>query len=196
MISCLRRKGSDNVSNLTVDKAIEIGIQAGVKEALDRIQRDKEDKFKYRHDRRLRNTKLLLRNYNKFRLHCKNAVYTSSQLNEINAIDVLDELDNIDDEGMYINSIKKTHDRTYIIVKHINRMIQLYKYSAEMDNDPNALRRYKVIQMLYVSGKNKTFSEIAEELEVSEKTVARDMKQGVEELSALIFGIDGIKLEV
>jgi DNA-directed RNA polymerase specialized sigma24 family protein len=187
--------GSDNVGNITIDKAIEIGVQAGVKEALDRIQKHKEDKFKYRHDKRLRNTKLLLRNYNKFRLHCKNAVYTSSEIDELNAIDVLDQIDSIDDEGLYINSIKKTHDRTYIIIKHINRMVQLYKYSAEMDNDSNALRRYKVITIVYMSVKSKTYKEIAEELEVSEKTITRDIRQAVEELSSLIFGIDGLKLE-
>lgn len=184
------------MSNITFEKAIEIGIKAGVREALDRIQKDKDDRFKYRHDRRLRNTKLLLRNYNKFRLHCKNAVYTSEQLREINVIDVLDDLNNIDDESLYINSIKKTHDRTFIIVKHINRMIKLYEYSAKMDHDATTIRRYTVIKKFYMSNKKITYTEIAEELQVSEKTISRDIQQGIEDLSSLIFGIDGIKLEV
>lgn len=184
------------MNNITFEKAIEIGVQVGVREALDRMQKEKDDKITYRHDRRLRNTKLLLRNYNKFRLHCKNAVYTSDQLRELEAIDVLSELNDIDDESLYVNSIKKTHDRTYIIVKHINRMIRLYKYSAEMDKDGNAIRRYKAIEMFYISSKNANYEEIAKELSVSEKTISRDLQQGIEDLSGLIFGIDGIKLEV
>lgn len=184
------------MSNISLDKAIEIGVQAGVKEALDRIEKANKERIHSRFDRRLRNTKLLLRNYNNFKMHCNNAVYTSKQLKSMNALDILDELENIDDESLYINSIKKTRDRTYIIVKHINRMLQLYKYSVEKSNDVNAIRGYEAIQMFYLSNEKKTYDQIAEDLNVSERTVFRDIKQGIEDLSALIFGIDGIRLEV
>lgn len=183
------------MNNITVEKAIEIGIQAGIREALDRIQRDKDDKFKYRHDRRLRNTKLLLRNYNSFKTHCKNAVYTSSQLDESNAIDILDECDCIEEQELYVNSIKKTHDRTYIIMRHLNRVFSFYKYNAEKNKDENAMRGYKAIVLFYLSGKKMTFDEVSKELSVSERTVYRDIKQSVEDLSVLIFGVDGIKIE-
>lgn len=182
--------------NISTEKAIEIGIQAGVKEALDRIEKANKERIKSRHDRRLRNTKLLLRNYNNFKVHCNNAIYASEQIKELNAIDILDELDNIDDETLYINSIKKTHIRTYIIVQHINKMIEFYKYKSETDSDENAIRRYNATELFYMSDNRKTYEEISETLNVSERTIFRDIKQAVEELSVLIFGVDGIKLEI
>jgi predicted DNA-binding transcriptional regulator YafY len=181
--------------SVSIDKAIELGVQAGVKEALDRIEKANEERIKHRHDRRLRNTKLLLRNYNNFKLHCRNALYTSKQLNDMHAIDILDEVDTIDDETLYVNSIQKTHDRTYIIVKHINRMLLLYEYSAIKSKDENAIRGYKAIKLFYLSLEKKSDDDIATELDVSKRTFYRDIKQAVEELSSLIFGIDGIKLE-
>ena len=184
------------MSEVLIDRAIELGIKAGIKEALSRIEKAKQEKIKSRHDRRLRNTKLLLRNYNNFKMHCKNAIYTSKQVEEMHIEDILDECDDIDDEGLYVNSIKRTHDRTYIIVKHINRMLQFYRYSAERDNDENAIRRFKAIEMFYISNKKMTYEEIAEAFFVSEKTISRDIKKAIEELSVLIFGADGIKLEV
>lgn len=188
------------MDNVSLSTAIEIGIQAGVKEALDRIEKANEDRVKYRHDRRLRNTKLLLRNYNKFRLHCKNSLYTTKQLRDMHAIDILDEIDNIDDETLYVNSIRKTHDRTYVIVKHMERMLVLYKYCVEKENNESEIRGYKAIKRLYlVKEKNKeenSEDNIANELHVSKRTLYRDIKQSIESLSALIFGIDGIKLEI
>ncbi|WP_313563778.1 hypothetical protein [Ruminiclostridium cellobioparum] len=38
----------------SIDKIIQIGVQAGVREALDRIQKEKEERRKSRYDRRLR----------------------------------------------------------------------------------------------------------------------------------------------
>lgn len=183
------------MAKISLEKAIEIGIQAGVKEALERIEKANMERVTFRHDRRLRNTKLLLRNYNSFRLHCKNAIYTAKQLEDKHAIDILDEINNIEDESLYINSIKKTHDRTYIMVKHINRMLQIYKYSAERSKDENAIRGYKAIELFYLDKEKKSNDEIAKILGVSERTVFRDIKQAIEELSSLIFGIDGIRLE-
>jgi predicted DNA-binding protein (UPF0251 family) len=182
------------MSNITIDKAIEIGVQAGVKEALDRIQSSKEQKMKYRHDRRLRNTKLLLRNYNNFTKHCEKAVFTSTQLDNLNPVDILDECEDIEDNELYVNSIKRTHDRTYIIIQHINTIMEFFKYRAEKENNDNALRRFNAIELVFVE--KISYEKVAEQLGISEKTVSRDVKQAVEELSSLIFGIDGVRLEV
>lgn len=63
--------------------------------------------IKSRHDRRLRNTKLLLDNYSLLQDHCKNAIYDKEQAIAVNAIDVLDSIDNCDNDT-YIESIKKS----------------------------------------------------------------------------------------
>lgn len=184
------------MSDISIDRAMQIGIEAGIRIALERIQKEKEDRIKHRYDKRLRNTKLLLRNLNNFKAHCENAVYTSGQLRRENALDLLDEYEDIDDDILYISSIKKTQTRTLIIIQHIERMLKFYKCIAENSNDENTLRRYKAINLFFLSDEKMTYDDIAEELNVSERTIFRDINRGVEELSSLIFGVDGIRLEV
>lgn len=71
---------------MSLEKVIEIGIQVGVKAALERGMREKEERQKDRDDRRMCNTALLLENYWSFQAHCKNAVYTKKKLKTQNAV--------------------------------------------------------------------------------------------------------------
>jgi DNA-directed RNA polymerase specialized sigma subunit len=176
--------------NISIEKIVEIGVQVGVREALDRISKEKEEKRKSRYDRRLRNTDLLLKNYNKFVAHCNTAIYTSKQLKQANAVDLLDEVEDQDDE-VYVQSIMRTKERTFIIVNHIKRIISYYKFITR--SEPENERKFNVIVGLYVN--KKTFCELGKELYCSTKTVERDRKEAIEELSVLIFGVDGLKLE-
>lgn len=184
------------MEGVTLSKAIEIGVQAGIKEALDRIHKVSNENVKTRHDKRFRNTSLLLKNYNDFIEHCNNAIFTSSKIEKSDISDLLDEVKDIDDPQLYVNSIKRTHARTNIIVEHVKTIIEFYKFKAERSKDENALRRYKVIDMIYMKEPKMTYSEVAEKLDISEKTVSRDRKQAINELSVLIFGVDGMKLEM
>ena len=174
----------------SIDKIIQIGVQAGVREALDRISKEKEEKRKSRFDRRLRNTDLLLKNYNKFVAHCNTALYTSKQLKQANAIDILDEVEDDEDE-VYVRSIMRTRERTFLIVNHIKRILGYYKHITK--SEPEKERKYKVLVGLYID--KKTYSQMAEELYCSTKTIERDRKEAIEELSVLIFGVDGLKLD-
>lgn len=176
--------------NISIEKILEIGVQVGVREALDRIGREKEEKRKSRHDRRLRNTDLLLKNYNKFVAHCNAAIYTSKQLKLANAVDLLDEVDEQDDE-VYVQSIMRTKERTFIIVNHIKRIVSYYKFITR--SEPEKERKFNVLIGLYID--KKTYSQLGEELFCSTKTIERDRKEAIEELSVLIFGVDGLKLE-
>ena len=52
-----------------LDIAIEKGVAAGVKAATDRIEEERKKERKGRYDRRLHNTRLLLKNYQIGRAH-------------------------------------------------------------------------------------------------------------------------------
>ncbi len=175
---------------MPIEKVIEIGIQVGLRTALDAIQKEKEEKKRNRYDRRLRNTDLLMKNYKNFVVHCRNAVYTSRQIKQANAVDILDECEDMDDE-VYIQSILKTKERTAIIVNHIKTILAFYKFRTSSEIEGK--RRYNVITGYYIDGK--TYQRLADEYNCSSKTIERDKKEAIEELSVLIFGIDGLKLE-
>ena len=54
-------------------------------------------------------------------------------------------------------------------------------------------RQHKVIMAMYVNKTRKTRGELAQEYGVSTVTIHNDIKAAVERLSALLFGVEGLK---
>lgn len=168
-----------------------------VKKVIDEYDKQSREKARRKRDRRLRNTDLLLRNYDNLIKHIEYAVEDEKKLEVEDPEEVLDEIDcetdyeNEEYEGVYINAIKRTKTRTRIIVKHIETAIDFYKEKSKTTNNK---RRYEVVYKYYFE--KKKINQIAEELYCSEKTVSRDKRKAIEELSVLFFGVDGLKFLV
>ena len=77
---------SKTIDELEIEDVIKLGINAGI----NYIKQQEELKIGKRKDRRLRNTKLLLRNYRMLSAHCTSAIYDAKQVVDENAIDILD----------------------------------------------------------------------------------------------------------
>lgn len=160
-------------------------IKETVKAVREYDARQAEKTKKSRHDRRLRNTRLLLEHYNFFKDHIKEAVYSSSQLN---AIDILDECD--DKRGKtFVRAIKESTAKTYIVLKHIDLMLELYEIWCEKAG-PAELRKMRVMKRFYFEQQT-AFTIMAAE-KISERTFYRDIDDAINRLSALIFGIDAV----
>lgn len=182
-----------------LDIAIEKGVTAGVKAAVDHMEEERRKARKGRYDRRLHNTRLLFKNYRALKHHALGAVHTGAQANERieeNAVDILEELDDerVDDR-LYIESIKRSQQRTRIIIEHIDEMLQYWLIDCEQSGKEEALRRYRIIVGTYISDDQMTAEELAQREHIEKRTVYKDIKAAMRPLSALIFGIDGIKQE-
>jgi predicted DNA-binding protein YlxM (UPF0122 family) len=166
-----------------ITKAISDTIPQVVKVVMNynNIQLPKD--IKSRHDRRLRNTKLLLKHYNQFKDHIDHAIYAGK------AIDFLDEIDNLD-KFIRINSIKESISRTHIIMSHIKGMLDLYQTYCEKNGD---LEKRKIRTLKYYYFENMKTADIAEIEHVDERTCRRDLRLAEERMSALIFGIDIVR---
>lgn len=174
--------------------AVQRGTEAGIKAAMDYLAEEKKQLKKGRYDRRLRNTRLLLKNYRSFRNYAKNAVYKASQLKE-NAVDILDGLDEYSfDDSLYIESIKKSQQRTLIILNHIDEMLRYYKIDCEQSGKDEELRRYRIIVAYYINEQRKSAEQIAKDEHIERRTLYKDINMALKPLSALIFGIDSMKL--
>lgn len=173
---------------------VRLAAEAGAKAAMETLEKERQRDRKSRYDRRLRNTKLLLRNFRMFKEHCENAVFDAAQLDE-NAIDILDLMWDHGDTDMMVESIKKSAQRTAIIMRHITDMLALYETYCYRSGKPEDARRYRVIDGLYISDRQKSALQLAMEEHVDQRTVYRDVEDATEKLSALIFGIDGLKRE-
>lgn len=90
-------------------------------------------------DRRLRNTKLLLKNYRAFKKHCTGAVYTDETgehdgKKEETALELLDMMLQRDNVAV-VEAIRTSCRRTKIIIRHIDAMLDLYKIYCEKSTD-------------------------------------------------------------
>ena len=171
------------------------GIENGIRAAMDYLAEEKEKARKSRYDRRLRNTRLLLKNYRSFKRHAQGAIFNAKQAKE-NAIDILDGLDDgMLNDSLYVEGIKKSQQRTIIILNHVEEMLRYYRIACEQSGKDEELRRYRVIMAMYIDDDKMTAQEIAEKENIEARTVYKDITNAIKPLSALIFGIDSIKIE-
>ncbi len=182
------------MSNRIMEISVQRGIAAGIKAAMDYMAEERQAQKKGRCDRRLRNTRLLLKNYRSLKYYVKGAIYKASQVKE-NAIDVLDGLDDYTfDDSLYIESIKKSQQRTLIILKHIDEMLRYYRIDCERGGKDEDMRRYRIIMAYYIDDEKLGVDEIAEQEYIERRALYRDVNIALKPLSALIFGIDSMKL--
>ena len=180
------------MSHLTEEQIILIAAEAGARAALERIETERQQSRKEMADRRLRNTKLLLRNYRLFKAHAENAVY--EVLPDESPQTILEDLMMPGrDNTLFVESIKESAARTATIVKHMETMMQLYHAYCVTTGEEEDLRRWRVVNGLYIAPERETVAELAAREGVVERTIYKDIDAACEKIAALMFGIDGIK---
>lgn len=118
-----------NMGQTLMQAAIRTGVAAGVSAAAAHIEEEHQKEAKERTDRRLHNTRLLLKNYRLLKRHTAGAIYNAKQAKEKeSAASILDGLESYTrDDSLYIESIKRSQERTLIILAHIEKMLDLYR---------------------------------------------------------------------
>ena len=112
-----------------------------------------------------------------------------------NAVDILDGLDDFAfDDGLCIESIKRSQQRTIIIIRHIDEMLKYYRIACEQSGREDEMRCYRIIMATYIDDEKKTAEEIAEAENIERRTVYKNINTAIKPISALIFGVDSIKL--
>lgn len=182
------------LSTRVLELAVQRGVEAGTKAAMDYINEEKKAQTKGRYDRRLRNTRMLLKNYRAFKKYAQGAVFNAKQVTE-NAVDILDGLDSFSfNDELYVESIKKSQQRTIIILRHIDEMLNFYRIACEQSGKEEEMRYYRIIMATYINEERKSAEEIAEQENIERRTVYKNINTAIKPISALIFGVDSIKL--
>jgi len=183
------------IAPAVIERAVQQGVEAGVKAGLEQIEAQRQKAKKDRYDRRLYNTRLLLKNYRWFKEHVAEGISTGAQAKE-SVSGILDEFENIDyNDTMRIESIRKSQQRTAIIIRHIDRMLECYRAICEQSDSPEDLRRFNILKATYIDEPKKSVNEISVTFGVDRRTVYRDINIAIKPITALIFGIDGIKMD-
>jgi hypothetical protein len=181
-------------NNLSTEEIVKIAAKEASKATMERLEKERQKEKATRYDRRLHNTKLLLRNYRMLAAYVEEAVYTQTPEDE-NAIDILDCMcaEAWKTEDVEIESIKRSVARTHILMEHVTSMLELYHTICELSPRPEDGRRWRVISGAYIEDPEKTFAELAKDENCDTRTIQRDMKFATEKLSALFFGLDGLE---
>lgn len=169
------------------DQIIEIAAKHGAEAALEWHAKQQQKQKKFRHDKRLRNTRLLLKHYPLLKEHCEKSVYVD--IETANAIDILDDVDNYDGKT-YIEAIKRSVARTNIIIRHIDTMLSIYEIYCQKSRQVEDMRRFRILKAKYFEGID--MSVIMQNEGIEERTYYRDMRDAVNKLGSLIFGIDSL----
>ncbi|WP_188068618.1 hypothetical protein [Brevibacillus brevis] len=153
-------------------------------------EKEKQKQQKEKRDWRLRNTKLLLKHYRSFVSHVEGS------REKVTAMDYADAMESLYTNRLALESIKRSRQRTIVMVKFVQKMISVYQAMCETSGLQEDLRRYHIIYELYISEKTEkkqTVEELAEFHNIEPRTVYNDVKNAVNTLSVLVFGVDGIE---
>jgi len=148
-------------------------------------QKQRVKNIKERHTWKLRNTRLLLDHYNYFKDHIDESIYCSDQME---TIDIIAEIENCRG-SINIQSIKKSAHKTFVIMAHIDSMIDLYQTWCDRSGETEQ-RRLRVMRMFFFD--KLKVPDILQAEFISESTFYRDIDSSVNKLSSLIFGIEAV----
>ena len=158
------------ITDEELTEIVKVAAKAGADAAMEHFKAEKLKEKRNRKDRRLHNTKLLIRHYRTFKEYVNNAVFESEESNE-DALGAIEELmwEPRVTSDMIVESIKRSAARTQM-----------------------KIRRSKVLYDMYISDTVYSKEQIAEIYFIDKRTVYKDIDAACKELSVLLFGIDSI----
>lgn len=171
-------KNQINIDEIA-DKAADKAAKKAIKE-FDKEKRQEQRKKVFH------NTRLLLKHYNDLKQHVDNAIDDVKRL-ETDSI----EIDDLDRDELYILSIKRSKSKTLIMIAHIDMAMDILK---QKQYKLCSVEKYDALEKFFI--KELSFEEISEKLNCNERTARRWVNEMIDELSILLFGIDGIKMDM
>ena len=174
-----------------IKKASEAGAEAYKKEQSQSTRR-KVDRMRYK-------TKVLLEKNTWLKAYAKNSVYTLEQAEKfydgMADIEVLTKF-GIFDNDKTLQILKRGVITVNMLMTHVDNMLEAYRENCESSASKTKQRQYRVVYNMYLAEEKKTTKEIAE-MECEEvRTIQNDAKAAREDLTALIFGLDGILVRI
>lgn len=174
-----------DLENLVSEAALK-----GATIACENMERRHTEGLKKEKDKRLHNTDLLLKQYRTLKAGCKNAVFMKNE--KVKVDDVLEEIMEAENDSVIVESIKRSAERTEIMLSHIDKMLEVFRIYCSKCGEKER-REYKVVKALYITKQKKSIKGLAKEFKVSDVTIYGDLKSAKEKLSVLFFGINGLR---
>ena len=180
-----------NISERELKRMMQQASEAGITA----YQKEHEETVRKKVDRLLYRTKTLLERYTQLYEYANTSVYTLERAEEVNEgiadLEVLTKFGIFDDDKT-LHNLKRSVITVNMVMAHVNTMLEIYRKECESSASKVKQRQYRVIDHMYLSEKKLNTKEIAELEGEDVRTIQNDAKQAREDLTALIFGLDGV----
>lgn len=182
----------------SVEAGIVRGTDIATKNAVSIMEERKSKRKKYIYDDRLNNTKLLMKNYRRFKEAISNAVFSESDLDTMTVGDVLSKIDDLEvttSSEVIVESILKSKKKTEIILSHIDKILKKYFEKVEKSKDESLKERVNMFKKYYIDEESDgiTYNEMSIIFHMSTKQINRNILRVIDDLSTRIFGFDGLE---
>lgn len=181
-----------------IEKMVASGVSMGIKQGIEQARNEEKLRDKITFDIRLKNTKLLLKNYRKFKEFFNQATYSEKELETATVEEVIDKIYcQAYDDVTIVQSILASKKRTEIIMTHIEKMIRFYLVEAEHSKIDEKIRKANILNDLYIEGtKVPEMSLLAKKYNISLRQLHRDKNAATEELAVYMFRNRWIKKNI
>ena len=180
-----------NISQRELQEIMRRASEAGIAA----YKNEHEETTRRKAGRLLYRTKSLLERYTQLNEYAQNSVYTLERAEEVNEgiadLEVLTKFGIFDDDKT-LHNLKRSVVTVNMVMAHVNTMLEVYRKECESSASKVKQRQYRVIEYLYLSENKLNTKEIAELEGEDVRTIQNDAKQAREDLTALIFGLDGV----
>lgn len=178
----------------SIEEGITRGVDIATTNAINIMEERKSKRKKHIYDNRLNNTKLLMKNYRRFKEAISNAVFSESNLDTMTVGEVLSKIEDLDSttsSEVIVESILKSKKKTEIILSHIDRVLKRYFKKVENSKDERLKERVEMFKMYYIDEKseNITYEEMSTIFHMSGKQINRNITRVASDVSVLLFRI-------
>lgn len=189
--------GKSGLKTYTITEAqLKDYAKTAAEEAVRAYRKEERNEARKTVDRRRYNTRMLLENYRSLNEYAESAVYSVEQMVESSQISQ-EEVEilmkcGLKADDLWIKSVASGAIRVKTLMTQVNKMLAIYRNDCETSSSKIKQRQYRVIYNMYLSENRMTTKEIAEQEQEEIRTIQNDAKAAREDLTPLIFGIDGL----
>lgn len=180
----------EEAARIAAEVATKNAARIGAEAAIAKYESERKKQKKLRSDRRLRDTKRLMKHYREIKLHAEDAIAALAEMSDED-YDFFQKLME-DDESVDVQAIVTSKARSSVMLAQIDAMLHKYEEISVASHREEDTRRYRILEAMYILDEPFTAAEVAQRENVNERTVYRDIEVACEKMGALLFGIQWI----
>ncbi len=177
------------------DGVARVAAEVASKIALEFYTREQQKGKQQRINRRLRDTKRLMKNYREIKIHAEDAIVSLADIeNDYQYSDFFKDLME-NKEGIDVAAIARAKARSAIMLAHIDLMLNKYQSLCYASKKPEDQRRYRVLESMCLIDEPLQVGDIADQEGIDTRTVYKDFEAACDKMAGLLFGIQSIDRE-